>query len=206
MQAIIEFLNFLLPYGLYSYFVMFGVLIACGFGFPMPEDVILVTGGILSARGVCDFWMTNAVCMAGVLIGDGIVYFIGRRFGPEVKESRLFRRVLNEKVDAKISNIFAKYGDKVVFMGRFMPGLRMPIFLTAGIYRVSPFKFFGLDGFAAVVSVPAWIYVGYIFGDNFEVLGEKVRQVQFGVFGVLGAIILGIIIFLFTKKKIINKI
>lgn len=202
MQYLIRFLDFLTPYGTHSYFMMLGVLLACGFGLPMPEDIILVTGGILSARGVCDFWLTNLICMIGVLGGDGIVFMLGRHFGPQVKQTWLFRRVMTDKVDSKIVQVFAKYGDRVVFMGRFMPGLRMPIFLSAGIYRVPPWKFFALDGFAALISVPLWIWVGYVFGDNLEVLEKKIRQFQFGIYTLLILVLILIVGAFLTRRRI----
>jgi len=206
MQAIIDFLNFLTPYGIYSYLVMFLVLLACGFGLPLPEDVVLISGGILTARGVCSFWVTNLVCLVGVLVGDGIIFFLGRRYGATIKSSFLFRHIMTEKVDHKISNIFARYGDKVVFMARFMPGLRMPIYLTAGTYKLSPLKFFALDGFAALISVPIWVWVGYIFGDNFELLERKIRQFKFGVIGMALTFIAVLIIYHLVKRRFIQKI
>lgn len=183
---------------------MFGFLIACGFGFPMPEDIILISGGILSARGICDFWLTFLVTMAGVMIGDGIIYLFGRFAGDRVKKSWLYRRVMTENMDEKTKNFWKKYGDRVIFMARFMPGLRMPIFLTSGIYKVSAAKFFLLDGFAAIISVPVWIWVGYVFGHNLELLGQKIKQFQFGIYGVLLIVILFFVVIYFTKKKLIH--
>ena len=40
MKLIIELLAHLTPYGHYAYFIMFAILLACGFGLPMPEDVV----------------------------------------------------------------------------------------------------------------------------------------------------------------------
>lgn len=204
MQAIIDFLDFLVPYGMYSYWVMFGFLIACGFGFPMPEDIILISGGILSAREICNVWIFFLLSMAGVLIGDGTIFFAGHFFGDRVKSTWLFKRVMKPKTDARIAKFWTKYGEKVVFMARFMPGLRMPIFLTAGIYKVSPLKFFALDGFAAIISVPVWIWVGYIFGHNLEVLEDKIKQFQFGIYGVLVLLVLGFVAIYLLKKRILN--
>lgn len=201
MDPIVKFIDFLTPYGSYSYGLIFAVLLACGFGFPMPEDVVLIAGGILSARGVCDFWWTNVACLAGVLIGDGIVFFLGRSMGSAVKKTWVFRRIMTEKTDQKILEIFQKYGDKVVFLGRFTPGLRMPIFMSAGIYRVPAWKFFTLDGFAALISVPIWIWVGLIFGNNIELLERKIRHFQFGIYGVLGFCVLLLLILWFFKKR-----
>jgi membrane protein DedA with SNARE-associated domain len=206
MQVLIDLLAFLTPYGVYSYYVMFGLLIACGFGLPMPEDIILITGGILSARHATDLWIVNLVCMVGVLGGDAVVFFMGRRFGPTIKSVGIFKRVINEKNDRRVMNVFSKFGDKVIFMGRFMPGLRMPLFLTAGIYQVPPWKFFLLDGAAALISVPLWIYLGYLFGANLEELEHKVRQFQVGIYVAVAAAVLLFILFSVLKKRTMNRI
>ena len=205
LQIIIQLIESLTPYGSLSYAIMFAILIACGFGFPMPEDVVLITGGILASREVVTFTNTFIVTMAGVLIGDGIVFTIGRVYGQKVKQLGPFKKIFTPKRDEKIMNWFAKYGDKVIFFARFAPGLRTPLFLTAGSYRVSYTKFLVLDGFAAIISVPVWIWVGYIFGANLELLEQKVRQLQMGMYSLLGIALTALIAGIYIKKKIHTK-
>lgn len=201
MQLILDLLNFLEPYEHLAYIIMFFILLACGFGLPLPEDVILVTGGILASHDVTDFWTTVAVTLGGVLVGDGIIYFIGRKAGPHIRETRFFRFVLSEKRDERIKYWFNRYHDKVIFFARFMPGLRMPLFLTSGIYRVPAWKFFALDGLAALISVPLWVWVGYVFGENLEILERKIRKLQFGIYGVLAGVVVLLVVIWVIKKN-----
>jgi membrane protein DedA with SNARE-associated domain len=206
MQLLIDLLNFLTPYGPHSYYVMFAILIACGFGFPMPEDIVLITGGMLASRDITDFWIVNAVCMAGVLGGDSAVFLIGRRFGPGLKQKKFFRRIVSEKIDKRVDRVIQKYGDKVIFMARFMPGLRTPIFMTCGIYQVRYWKFFTLDGLAALISVPLWVYVGLIFGENLEMLERKIKQFQVGIYSLLGALVVVFIVYALVKRKVMSNV
>jgi len=206
MQLLIDLLAFLTPYGAYCYVVMLGILIACGFGLPMPEDIVLVTSGILASHGIAHFPLVVVVCMVGVIAGDAIVFTIGRTFGPAIKSKGPFRKILSEKTDRRVLKVMQKYGDKVVFMARFMPGLRTPIFLTCGAYQVRPWKFILLDGLAALISVPLWIYVGYVFGQNLEVLELKIRQFQFGLYFVVAAVVVIFITFTVIKKKSLKNI
>ena len=206
MQLLIDLLSFLTPYGPHSYYVMFAILIACGFGFPMPEDIVLITGGMLASRNITDTSTVIMVCMAGVLCGDSAVFLFGRKFGPALKTKKLFRRIISPKVDNRVDTIIQKYGDKVIFMARFMPGLRTPIFMTCGIYQVSFWKFLTLDGIAALISVPVWVYVGVIFGENLELLEQKIRQFQVGIYGLLGGLIVLTILYAIVKKKFMNKV
>lgn len=206
MQILIDLLNFLTPYGTHSYYVMFGILIACGFGFPMPEDIVLITGGMLASRDIVDIWMVNLICMAGVLGGDSAVFMIGRRFGPALKQKSFFRRIVSERIDRRVDRVIQKYGDKVIFMARFMPGLRTPIFMTCGIYQVRYWKFLILDGLAALISVPIWIYVGLIFGENLELLEQKIRQFQVGIYSLLGGLLLCFIIYTVVKRRVMKNV
>lgn len=206
MQILIHLLTFLEPYGTHAYFIMFAILIACGFGLPMPEDVVLVTGGILSSHAVTHFSITNAVCLAGVLIGDGTIFFLGRKIGPRLKSRGIFKRLLNEKREATARALFQKYGDKVIFIARFMPGFRTPIFFSSGTFGVSPAKFFALDGIAALISVPLWIYLGHLFGENLEELERKMRQFQFGIYFVLAGLVILFVGYAFFKKRALKKI
>jgi len=206
VRLLLNFLEFLTPYGTHSYAVMFGVLLACGFGFPMPEDIVLVTGGILSAHGVTQYTIVNLVCMAGVMVGDGIIFFLGRRYGPRLKQRAPFNRIFTEKRDLMVKGLFDKYGDKVIFMGRFMPGLRTPIFFSSGVYQVPPWKFFALDGSAALISVPAWIWLGFFFGQNLEELEKMMKKAQFGLYSVLAIVIAIFVALVIVKKKAMKKI
>ena len=99
-----------------------------------------------------------------------------------------------------------RFGDKVIFMARFMPGLRTPIFMTCGIYQVSFWKFLTLDGIAALISVPVWVYVGVIFGENLELLEQKIRQFQVGIYALLGGLIVLTITYAVVKNRLMKKV
>lgn len=201
MRAIIDLLDFLSPYGTHSLIVIFLILLACGFGLPLPEDLPLITAGILSSRGIVDLHDAHLVCFAGVLIGDGIIYTMGLKLGPQLKRRRPFNKILTPERDAKVTEIFRKYGTKVIFMARFMPGLRMPVFLSAGMFHVKWWVFFGLDGFAALISVPVWVYLGFLFGSNLEQLEKMTRRFQFGIYAALAIVIAGFVTFYLIQKR-----
>jgi len=201
MKILIDLLNFIQPYGTYSYFVILAVLLACGFGLPLPEDITLVAAGILAARNIIDFNSAVALCMVGVLLGDGIVFGLGSRYGTRLRNSKFFSIIIPERRDAAVKAVLQKYGDKVIFMARFMPGLRTPIFFATGSYHVSFWKFLFLDGFAALISVPLWVYVGFLFGSNLEELEKVVRKAQFGIYTALAFLIVLFISAYFLKKR-----
>ena len=204
MKLLIDLLNFITPYGTHSYFVILAVLLACGFGLPMPEDITLVVAGILAARNIIDFEITDILCLVGVLLGDGIIFYLGSRYGAKLRSSKFFSIVLPERRDAAVKAIVQKYGDKVIFMARFMPGLRTPLFFATGSYHVPFWKFLLLDGFAAIISVPLWVYVGFLFGSNLEELERVIKKAQFGIYAGLIALVAIFLGFYFIKRRYLN--
>ena len=182
MAAFLE--SFFLQYG---YAAVFSVLIACGFGVPIPEDITLVTGGIISGLGYTDVHIMVVVGMAGVLAGDGLVFAAGRIWGDNILKFKPIARVMTLKRYAQVEEKFEKYGNWVLFVARFLPGLRTPIYMTAGISgKVSVLRFIVMDGLAALISVPIWVYLGDYGATNRDWLMKTVHQLQHGLFAAIG--------------------
>jgi hypothetical protein len=60
-----EVFEFLMPiFTEYGYLAVFVMLLICGFGVPVPEDVTLVTGGVIAGLGHADVHTMFAVGMA----------------------------------------------------------------------------------------------------------------------------------------------
>ncbi|WP_037586378.1 DedA family protein [Stenoxybacter acetivorans] len=179
----------------YGYAAVFVVLVACGFGVPIPEDVTLVTGGVVSGLGYTNVHTMFIVGMAGVLAGDGLMFAAGRVYGQRLLQYRFVQRVMTPKRYAQVQEKFDRYGNRVLFIARFLPGLRTPIYITAGMSRrVSYWQFLLMDGLAAMISVPIWVYLGAYGAENIDWLMRKVHQFQTGLYIALG---LGVVVLLY---------
>ncbi|HFC6246728.1 TPA: DedA family protein [Neisseria meningitidis] len=171
----------------YGYAAVFFVLVICGFGVPIPEDLTLVTGGVISGMGYTNPHMMFAVGMLGVLVGDGVMFAAGRIWGQKILRFKPIARIMTPKRYAQVQEKFDKYGNWVLFVARFLPGLRTAVFVTAGISRkVSYLRFLIMDGLAALISVPVWIYLGEYGAHNIDWLMAKMHSLQSGIFVILG--------------------
>lgn len=164
-----------------GYAAVFALLLAAGFGFPLPEDVPLIAGGVLawlaspleevtlagmlSDRG---FQAMVAVGMAGILVGDSVIYFAGRGIGKRVAEVWPFRKLVTPEKLERVERLLRQRGKIVVMVARFLPGLRAPTYFTVGHSRVPFWEFLLFDGLAAALSAPLWICLGFWFGDDIE--------------------------------------
>lgn len=176
----------------YGYVAVFAVLLVCGFGVPIPEDITLVAGGVISGLGYTNVHYMFVVGMAGVLVGDGCMFMAGRIFGQKVLRFKPIARILTQERFEAVQEKFEKYGNWVLFVARFLPGLRSPIFITAGMTRRVPYwRFLLMDGFAALISVPVWVYLGYYGAANRDWLMMMVHRGQAGILSVVALLLLG---------------
>lgn len=163
-----------------AYAIIFGILVACGLGFPLPEDVPLIATGYLVWTGTMGWVPAILVTMGGVIIGDTILFFIGRKLGMKVLEQKRIQTFLPPAKIRRTRAYFRKYGDKIVFFARFVAGFRAAAFFLAGAMRMKYTRFVWLDGLAAIISVPVWIVLGYglghWFGDEIALLLAKMKQ------------------------------
>ena len=164
--------------GFQAYSFIFGVLFLCGMGLPIPEDITLVAAGYLAGKGKISFIGALLVGLFGVLAGDLLLFLIGRKFGSEVLKWPVFKRVFTRRRMQKAEVQINKHAKLVCFIARFMPGLRGPIYLTAGVLKV-PFKIFLFqDGLAAIISVPVWVWLGYRFHREIEKAFHYLAEIQ----------------------------
>lgn len=58
-----------------AYTVILGVLLACGLGVPIPEDITLIGAGLLAGLGKISLAGALIAGFIGVLIGDAFLFF-----------------------------------------------------------------------------------------------------------------------------------
>lgn len=183
------------------YVIVFMLLLACGFGFPMPEDIILFAAGMMAYYKAADVRIMLAVCFAGVMIGDGFVYAIGSFYGRRLRKTAFIKRLLPPARMRVVRKRLHEQGNKVIFAARFMPGLRTPVFFTSGTLHLPMRVFLFYDGLAALISVPTIVYATYFFGNHVDRVIKVVKRIQFGVIGTILLIVTILIVKWWWAKK-----
>lgn len=200
----------------FTYLALLLVLLAAGMGVPIPEDVPLIFSGYLCnpqhspvndlvvgghARAVPQLWLMIIAGMVGVLGGDSMVFFIGRR-GIDGNNfvARHLRKVLHSKRRERVERHFTQHGLLTVFAGRFMPGLRSLVFAMAGLSKMSYLKFILVDGFAALISVPTFILAGWYFADRINWVLSQVKVVMIPL--AVGIAVVAIVTILVRRRRL----
>lgn len=151
--------------GFPAYALVFGILVASGFGLPMNEDILLVTAAALTLSGVMEPWPLVMVAWCGLLIADGLIFHWGRLFGARLLEHRLLAHAISPQRLAAMQGFMQRAGPAAIFLARFMPGVRSAVYLAAGSLKLPYRQQFLYDGLAAAVEVPLLVFaVRYVGG------------------------------------------
>ncbi|MFB6356553.1 MAG: DedA family protein [bacterium] len=161
----IEYIGWFLPYVVqFRYGAVYFALTIAGLGVPLPEEATIIVSGFMVATGEMEMGYTLLVCYLGVLSGDVITYLMGRYGGRWVLGTRVFRWLISRKRLAQAQYYYRQYGPRSLLAARQVPGIRFPTFFTAGMLKVSFWRFMLYDSFAALVSMPVVFFIAYTFG------------------------------------------
>lgn len=177
------------------------VLTLSGFGMPIPEDVPLIFAGYLCGQGHADIYIMLPLAFVTVIGTDMIIYTFGRKLGHRIPNLPIIRRFLTQSRLAQAAEFFHRHGGKTLFFGRFLPGIRTPIFFTAGTFKIPWWKMLLFDGAAALLSVPALVLLAYYFSDHIEAVRRWVLQAQIGIILIIALAIVGTIGWYWMKRR-----
>ena len=132
----------------------------------LEGEMGLIMGGIMSHTGDMDYFMTVFVAGLGGFSGDQIYFYIGR-----FNKGLIQRKLHKQRRKFAIAHLLLKkYGWPIIFMQRYMYGLRTVIPMSIGITKYSAKKF----AFINLISAWTWAAItvtpAYYFGAQILVL------------------------------------
>ena len=190
-----------------SYAGIFVLMTAESALIPIPSEVTMPFSGFLASSGKLSIPLIILVGTIANLAGSYIAYYIGY-FIEEAILINLIKKhgkfvLLSEHEYERASKWFAKYGYKIIFISRLLPGVRTVISLPAGVFRMDIKKFTLYTLLGCFIWSTFLTYVGYILGENWQALGSYFRKFEISI-GVL--LIIAIVWYLEKHLKIIKSL
>lgn len=161
---------------------------------PIPSEVTMPFSGFLASRGELSFWGVVMVGTIANLAGSLLAYYIGYLL-EETVLLNLIRKygkfiLLSEHEYHKAEHWFRKYGDKIIFITRLLPGIRTIISLPAGMFEMDIKKFVIYTTLGCLIWSIFLTYVGYVLGENWNSLEVYYRQFEIVIVVLLIAAVL----------------
>ena len=175
-----------------TYGGLFIAVLAQQVGLPIPSVVFLMAAGALATRGAMSPATILLLGALGCLVGDGIWYWIGRKWG-----SKAMRLICRFSADPRgcsknARRKFHRYGLPVLCVAKFVPGLDALMPPLAGAEGVPIARFFLLDAIGSLLWSAAYAGLGYVFANQLEV---AIRWVQHCGTALFIAIIASIVLY-----------
>jgi membrane protein DedA with SNARE-associated domain len=188
--------------GAFSYPAVFILLVLCGVGAPLSEDLIIVTGGIVAARSGASLPLMMFASFVGILVGDSLLYRLGRGLGPRVFSHPKLKKILTPSRIHFLNNQFARRGAFAVFLVRFMPGFRAPSYLLSGASGFPYRRFLLADAAGAAIVAPLVTWLGFRFGS--AVLTQLRGSLRWVVLGVIALAVVAMVVKLVRRRSLVR--
>jgi len=161
---------------LYGYPVLWGVICVAAVGIPLPISLVLLAAGAFAALGDFNILFLALIAITASTCGDSLGYLLGRRVGTPIFDwlahKRRFRLLTPQRL-AQAHDYFERRGAWAVFLSRFLfSGFGGVINLLAGAERYPYRRFLLFDFSGEVLGALIPLILGYIFGANWEAVGD----------------------------------
>jgi membrane protein DedA with SNARE-associated domain len=158
--------------------LLVAALVLAGFGVPIPEDVVLIAGGVLAHQSQLPWALVLVALYAGAIGADCILYGLAHRYGEQLLSRAPFRWILSGERRLRVRRLYAEYGARAVFVGRHLGGVRALVFAMAAVEGV-PFRaFLFWDSLAGLVTVPAVFGLGYLFSSHASAVAQGLARAE----------------------------
>lgn len=168
------------------------LLLATGFGSPLPEDLLLLAAGYLISAGVFSWQITLVLGFAGVIGSDLMLYTAGNRMRRHAPTRAWVQRLVSTGRPGLARLWIRRYGAMAVFFARLVPGTRYLCFISAGMHGVSLRRFLLFDLLGAAIWIPLLLFVGARLGEELGGIDALMRGVGRTVIWVVVAVIVGV--------------
>ena len=168
---------------------------------PVPADVAAALGTFWAVRtGRSPIWI-GFLCFAANQASAIAVYAVARSRGEAVLNSRMFRSMMPENVQAIVGHNIDRFGGLGVFVSRFLPGLRATVLPFAALHGLSPARALLPAAAASFLWYSALTVAGSAVGLAYDEVKMVVSRVT-GALGVAGiALVLAAIFFLWRAGR-----
>lgn len=192
-DLLLEFINN------FGYIALFLVLCLGLIGLPIPNEVVLMTAGTISAAGILKYPFAYLAVSLGICSAMTFNYMIGRYS----VNTRLFRSMQKTEKTERYFTIsekwFHKYGGYAIGMSLCLPFLRHITMYIAGVNRM-PYQKFALYAYpSAFVWTLIYFIIGIIVEDHIMEIGAKIEQ--YGLMIVVGLAVFALLYIIYRSSR-----
>jgi membrane protein DedA with SNARE-associated domain len=186
----------------WGYLAVAAIILVESFGMPAPGQTIMVAAAIYSSWGRLDIWAVGIIAFVAAVLGDNIGYWIGVRGGRKaVHRFGKYIFITPERLE-RAELFFARRGNRIVVVARFIDGLRQLNGVIAGITAMPWRTFLIYNAIGAALWVGWWTTIAYLLGTHLVEIIDRAHEYKWFA---IAAVILAIGAYVFFHMRHIRK-
>nr|WP_260440117.1 DedA family protein [Cohnella lubricantis] len=146
------------------------------FGLPVPDEVLLTAAGYLISRGSMHLGWTMLAAVGGSVVGMSASYWLGRSLGLALLRRFGKRFGLTDKRLERHEKLVERWGQAVVLIGYFVPGLRHMTALLCGVGKRSYASFLFHTALGALLWTSVYELAGSLLGEHWRDVATVVNR------------------------------
>ncbi|MEH7379063.1 VTT domain-containing protein [Bacillus sp. JJ1533] len=184
----------------HGYLVLFFALLMELLALPLPGEVVMMYTGYLVYQGDLNWFLSILIAGTGSSVGMTISYWIGIKLGSPFFEKYGHRLHLGPERIKKVSQWFTAYGNKVIIIAYYIPGIRHITGYFSGTTQI-PFRSYALYAYSgSFIWVSVFISLGKLLGPQWEQFHSTIKKYLL-IICMIAAILLGVI-YVLKKYKV----
>jgi membrane protein DedA with SNARE-associated domain len=169
----------------WGYLAVAGVIGVESFGVPAPGQTIMVAAAIYAGAGRLNVVAVAAIAFVAAVLGDNIGYWIGVRGGRRVVHRfGKYIFITPERLE-RAEKFFARRGNRIVVVARFIDGLRQLNGVIAGITAMPWRTFLIYNAIGAALWVGWWTTISYLLGTHLVEIIEQAHRYKWWAIGLI---------------------
>jgi len=182
--------------GSLGYLGIFALMFLESSFFPFPSEVVMIPAGYLAYKGEMNLYIAIAMGSFGSLAGALFNFYLSKTLGRKLLLRYGHYVWFDEEKLLKMETFFKAHGEISTFNGRLIPVVRQYISLPAGLSNMNVFKFSLYTTLGASIWVSILSILGYILGNNQELIQAYLHQIT-----LITLVSLALITLIYVKKK-----
>ena len=146
------------------------------FGVPAPGQTIMVAAAIYAGAGRLNIVAVAAIAFVAAVMGDNIGYWIGVRGGRKVAHKYGKYIFLTPERLERAERFFARRGNRIVLVARFIDNNRQFNGVIAGITAMPWRTFLLYNAIGAFLWVGWWTTIAYVLGTHLVEIFDHVHK------------------------------
>ena len=155
-------------------------------GFFLPGAALMFGVGALVGSGILGLWPTLAWSALGAIAGDGVSFWLGKRFHQRIRVMWPFSRYPD--LIARSTDFLHRHGAKSIVFARFIGPLRPIVPAVAGMLDMPSRRFFVVNAISGIFWAPVYVIPGMVFAASLGLAAEVATRL---------AVMIGFVILLF---------